>query len=198
MVQSPLEVLLEVVAILDREGIPYMVGGSFASSIHGMPRMTQDADLVVDLNSSQLASFVSSVESDYYIDREAAFEALANRSSFNIIHLESMFKVDLFVLRNRAFDQDSFSRRRFLTIGDKGAAKVAICAPEEMVVTKLEWYESGNRVSDRQYRDVLGMIMVQTRAGQFDRAHAEQLARELGLVELLAQALDDADSRADD
>ncbi len=196
--QSPLEVLLEVVAILDREGIPYMVGGSFASSIHGMPRMTQDADLVVDLNSSQLASFVSSVESDYYIDREAAFEALANRSSFNIIHLESMFKVDLFVLRNRAFDQDSFSRRRFLTIGDKGAAKVAICAPEEMVVTKLEWYESGNRVSDRQYRDVLGMIMVQTRAGQFDRAHAEQLARELGLVELLAQALDDADSRADD
>ena len=198
MVQSPLEVLMEVVAILDREGIPYMVGGSFASSIHGMPRMTQDADLVVDLNSAQLASFVSSVESDYYIDRDAAFEALANRSSFNIIHLESMFKVDLFILRKRAFDQDSFARRRFVTLGDVGAAKVAICAPEEMVVTKLEWYESGNRVSDRQYRDVLGMIMVQTRAGQFDRVHAEQLARDLGLEELLAQALEDADSHAEE
>jgi hypothetical protein len=197
-VQSPLEVLMEVVAILDREGIPYMVGGSFASSIHGMPRMTQDADLVVDLNSAQLASFVSSVESDYYIDRDAAFEALANRSSFNIIHLESMFKVDLFILRKRAFDQDSFARRRFVTLGDVGAAKVAICAPEEMVVTKLEWYESGNRVSDRQYRDVLGMIMVQTRAGQFDRVHAEQLARDLGLEELLAQALEDADSHAEE
>ena len=195
---SPLEVLLEVVGILDREGIPYMVGGSFASSIHGMPRMTQDADLVVDLSSGQLASFVTTVESDYYVDREAAFEALANRSSFNIIHLDSMFKVDLFVLPMRSFDRDSFSRRRFVILGDEGTARVAICAPEEMVITKLEWYESGNRVSDRQYRDVLGMIMVQTRAGQFDRAHAEQLARELGLMELLAQALEDADSRADD
>ena len=195
---SPLEVLLEVVGILDREGIPYMVGGSFASSIHGMPRMTQDADLVVDLSSGQLASFVTTVESDYYVDREAAFEALANRSSFNIIHLDSMFKVDLFILPMRSFDRDSFSRRRFVTLGDEGTARVAICAPEEMVVTKLEWYESGNRVSDRQYRDVLGMILVQTRAGQFDRAHAEQLARELGLMELLAQALEDADSRADD
>ncbi len=195
---SPLEVLLEVIGILDREGIPYMVGGSFASSIHGMPRMTQDADLVIDLSSGQLASFVTAVESDYYVDREAAFEALSNRSSFNIIHLDSMFKVDLFILPMRSFDRGSFSRRRFVTLGDEGTARVAICAPEEMVVTKLEWYESGNRISDRQYRDVLGMIMVQTRAGQFDRAHAEQLARELGLMELLAQALEDADSRADD
>ena len=189
---SPSEVLRRVVQVLDDLKIPYMVGGSFASSIHGIPRMTQDADLVVDIQPHQAILLARIVEEDFYIDQSAISDAIRRRSSFNIIHLDSMFKIDLFVLADREYDRASFARRRFVTFQEKGPFQLAVCAPEELAVTKLEWYNLGNRVSERQYRDVLGVIATQERAGTFDLAHARSLARQLGLADLLQQALEDA------
>lgn len=194
---SPSEVLRRVVQVLDDLKIPYMVGGSFASSIHGIPRMTQDADLVVDIQPHQAILLARIVEEDFYIDQSAISDAIRRRSSFNIIHLDSMFKVDLFVLTDREYDRASFARRRLVTFLEEGPFQLAVCAPEELVVTKLEWYDLGGRSSERQYRDVLGVIATQERAGTFDRDHARRLARQLGLTDLLQQAQDDATGSCD-
>lgn len=192
--RSPTDVLRRVVGILEALGIPYMVGGSFASSIHGIPRMTQDVDLVVDMSREHVVRFAQELEGDWYFSVDAIEEAITNRSSFNIIHLDSMFKVDLFVLADRPYDRESFARRFFVSLDEAQPFQLAVCAPEELVVTKLEWYVGGGRVSDRQYRDVLGVIAVQERAGGFDRAHARAIAEQLGLADLLEEALRDAAS----
>ena len=189
---SPAEVLRRIVQVLDDLGVPYMVGGSFASSIHGIPRMTQDADLVVDILPRHAVLLTRAVEEDFYVDAGSIRDAIRKRSSFNIIHLDSMFKVDLFVLTDREYDRASFARRRKIPFFGAEQAPLAVCAPEELVVTKLEWYERGGRASERQYRDVLGVIATQARAGTFDRTHAQELAEQLGVADLLAQALQDA------
>jgi len=183
--------------VLDDLGIPYMVGGSFASSLHGVPRMTQDVDLVVDIGPQHIPPLVHTVEDDFYIDRDAIREAIRRRSSFNIIHLDSMFKVDLFVLPDREYDRASFARRRLILFSEGEPFRLAVCAPEELVVTKLEWYHRGGRISQRQYRDALGVIAVQEQAGTFDRPHARALAEQLGLADLLAEVLRDADVDSD-
>jgi len=183
--------------VLDDLGIQYMVGGSFASSIHGVPRMTQDADLVVDISPHHARRFTRLVEADFYVDEASIRDAIRSRSSFNVIHLDSMFKVDLFVLTEREYDRASFARRRMVDFFESGQFPLAVCAPEELVVTKLEWYVRGGRVSERQYRDVLGVIATQMRAGTFDGSHARDLAAQLGLSDLLEQALKDAVEPAD-
>jgi hypothetical protein len=186
------QVLHLVVGILERSGIEYMIGGSVAGSIHGIPRMTQDADVVVDLRPGHAALLAAAFAIDFYVDQDAISEAVRNRGSFNIIHLESMFKVDFFVLSQRPFDRESFRNRR--TVPDPGTPHglLFVCGPEELVVTKLEWYDKGGRVSDRQYRDVLGILRVQSEAGTLDGARLDRLAAELQLSELLAQARADA------
>ncbi len=187
---NPDEVLKLVAMNLEKLGIAYMVGGSMASAAYGVPRATLDADLVVDLRSEHAENFVNVFEKEFYVDRGQIEQALRTKQAFNIVHLESSFKVDLFVLGERNFDREEFSRRRVHR--REGASPIAIYfkTPEDIVLTKLEWSRRGGAVSEMQWRDVLGILKAQI--GGIDLDYLRRWARELGVADLLENALGEA------
>ena len=119
MTQSDLRPgLLPVVTAFERLGVAYLIGGSVASSALGVPRATLDVDLVADLRAEHVSPLVADLRDSYYVSEELIRDAIRRRSSFNVVHLPTMLKVDVFVLRERAFDQLSFARRRPDTIDE--------------------------------------------------------------------------------
>jgi hypothetical protein len=177
---TELRALLErLVRLLDRSGIPFMIAGSFASTVHGLPRTTQDLDIVIDPPTPQaLDALVGSMSpDDYYVDLDAARDALRRRSMFNVIDHASGWKIDFVVRKNRAFSRDEFERRMQLTLLD---VAVFVASPEDTIVAKVEWSQlSGG--SERQRRDVAGIVA--TMGEQLDRAYVERWIQELGLEE---------------
>ena len=178
----------------DRLGIEYYVGGSLASSAYGVWRTTIDADVIADVQSSHVAPLVSALQADYYIDAEMIRHAIARRSSFNVVHLATMFKVDVFILKETAFDRAMFERRRREPLGgsESGSPQdtVFVATPEDIVLHKLLWYRKGHEVSERQWRDVLEVLRVQR--GKLDRSYMEHWAKETGVADLLSKALEQA------
>lgn len=181
------EPLREVSVCLDRLGVPFFVGGSVASTMHGEIRTTQDVDLVVELKEAHVGPLVESLRTSFYIDEEAVVEAVRRRSSCNLIHRATAFKVDLFVRRERPFSRSEMARRERV---DVGGLSLPIATAEDSVLTKLEWFEAGGRVSDRQWRDVLGVI--KGRGPRLDVVYLDRWAKDLGVRELLDRALREA------
>jgi hypothetical protein len=183
---TELRALLErLVRMLDCSGVPFMIAGSFASTAHGLPRTTQDLDVVIDPPTPQaLDSLVGSMSpDDYYVDVDAARDALRRRSMFNVIDHASGWKVDFIVRKNRPFSRDEFARRMQLTLLD---VPVFVASPEDTIIAKVEWSrQSGG--SERQRRDVAGVVA--TMGEQLDRAYVERWILELGLEEEWAIAL---------
>lgn len=172
--------------------VTYRVGGSVATSVYGTPRATLDVDVVCNLSRGNVAPLVAALEAGYYIDADMIDEAIRYRSSFNIIHLETMIKVDVFILKMRPFDQSAFSRSVEDTLEDvDDARRFHFSSPEDMLLHKLEWYRLGNEISERQWLDVLGVLKVQETT--LDQAYLSKWAQTLGLLELLQRALDEAD-----
>jgi hypothetical protein len=183
---TELRALLErLVRMLDSSGVPFMIAGSFASTAHGVPRTTQDLDVIIDPPTPQaLDALVASMSPDeYYVDAEAAREALSRRSMFNVIDHASGWKVDFIVRKNRAFSRDEFARRMPLTLLD---VPVFVASPEDTVVAKVEWSQQSGG-SERQRRDVAGVVA--TMGDQLDRAYIDRWIRQLGLEEEWASAL---------
>ncbi len=178
-----------VAAALERLGVAFHLGGSLASSIHGFPRATLDADLVADLRPGQGEELSKLLGPGFYADARAMEAAIPSRASFNVIHLETMFKVDVFVRRASAFDRESFERSRPEAIGPGGAA-IRVATPEDTVLHKLRWYREGGGVSERQWTDAVGVLQVQ--GERLDRAYLDRWARELGVGDLLARAIGEA------
>jgi hypothetical protein len=174
------------VQILDELGIPYVIGGSFASSAYGEARSTRDVDVVVELRMDQVEPLAARLESDFYISRDAMSEAIRDHLSFNAIHLESMFKVDFFVLGTSAFDREEFRRRVSHPIGEVEGQTWLIKTPEDTVLRKLEWFRSGGEVSDQQWRDVLGVLAVWR--GRLDESYLDRWAAALHVKDLLDKA----------
>jgi hypothetical protein len=179
--------LRRVVECLDEIGVPFFVAGSVASVLHGETRTTQDADLVVDLEEHQVAPLVQALKPEFYVDEAAVREAVRRRSSCNAIHLDSAFKIDLFVRRDRPHSREEMARRERINIA---GVSVPVATAEDCVLTKLEWYEKGGRVSDRQWRDILGVL--KTRRDAMDTAYLRRWAGDLGVGESLERALADA------
>ncbi len=172
---------------LEDLGVAYHVGGSVASSVYGVARATLDVDLVADLDQDAIRAFVERLEASYYVDEDMIRDAVTRRSSFNVIHHATMLKVDVFVLADRPFEQEAFSRRREDTLDDHEGARVfPIASAEDTVLHKLLWYRKGGGVSERQWHDVLGVLRVQGDA--LDRSHMDRWAAALDLEELLARA----------
>jgi hypothetical protein len=192
MTPGPIDLALEVAALLDRLGIPYVLGGSLASSILGEPRATADIDIAVRLQRGHVDPLIAQLGGRFYVSREAALEAVDRRGSFNLVHLESVQKVDLFVLGEGLLDRRQIERRRRVPIvSDSAEPALWVGTAEDQILRKLEWYRAGGEVSERQWRDVLGILAVQRdRIDRDDLAHAAEL---LGLSELLARALQHAD-----
>jgi hypothetical protein len=178
-----------VVDALDALGRRYRVGGSVASSALGVPRSTIDVDIVCELGAGDVEAFVSALASAFYVDADMIRDAIARRASFNLVHLETMMKVDVFIARGGLYDRTSLERvvRKSL---DESSRAYDLATAEDVVLRKLEWYRLGNEISERQWRDAIGVLQVQSDA--LDREYLEHWARELGLGDLLARALREA------
>lgn len=183
-------VTLMVIDELETLGIPYALGGSLASSAYGVSRATMDADIVAQVRAEHVAALVGALRSTFYIDEYAVNDAILNHRSFNVIHLASMIKVDVFIPKDRPFDVAELARRVPEIVSQDPERLVYIASPEDTVLAKLEWYRLGNEVSDRQWTDVLGVLKVQ--AARIDRAYLHYWAAELGINDLLERAFDDA------
>jgi hypothetical protein len=183
--------LAAVVRELRRAGIPHMLAGSFASSYHGDPRTTQDIDLVIDPTRAALERFVDGLDPHrFYVSREAATAAFERRGQFNVVMLDSGWKVDLIVRKERPFSRSEFERRQTVEVA---GIEVPIASAEDTVVAKLEWAQRGE--SERQLRDVVGIL--QLSGESLDRAYIERFVAELGLEPLWARALAAAADRGD-
>ncbi len=171
-------------------GVRHFVGGSIASSAHGVARASVDGDIVAELESPQVARFVAALRDAYYVPEERIRDAVARRASLNLIHLESMLKVDVFVSRDRPFDRRAFERSRPASIGSPGGPTLPVSSPEDVVLAKLEWYRKGGEVCERQWTDVLGVLQVT--GSSLDLRYLRQGAVELGVGDLLLRALEEA------
>jgi len=184
------QVNLLVVRAFDSLRIPYFLGGSMASSVHGVYRATADADFVAAVRPHHAEPLVAILHPAFYADLEAIRTAAASSRSFNVIHLETMLKVDVFVARTDPFSLMQMRRRVLQPVSADGQTRFHIASAEDTVLAKLQWYREGGGVSDRQWNDVLGVLKVQGPA--LDRAYLREWARELKLEDLLERALDDA------
>jgi hypothetical protein len=193
MTESDLVAALRPVAgAFDALGVRYYLGGSVASSAHGIARASLDADIVATLEPDHVDSLVSRLASAYYIPEDRVRTAVAARSSFNLIHLATMFKIDVFVSKGRPFDRQAAERARSQAIDEApDAPRFPMASPEDTVLAKLEWFRLGGETSERQWWDVVGILRVTEGA---DRAYLRRWAAALSVVDLLERALADAAS----
>ena len=187
-----LRVVQEVTSIFSALGIAYALGGSIASSLLGKPRFTVDADLAAEPFPEKEQEFVAKFGPDYYISLPAVQQAVQQRSSFNIIHTPSGFKVDVFVRKDRPFEHAVMSRRRTAPLADHPGETIVLVSPEDIILLKLEWFRMGGGISDRQWSDILGVLKVQ--AGNLDEAYLDFWAAELNVSDLLARARQESQS----
>jgi hypothetical protein len=191
MASMPAATIALVVDAFDALGVPYFIGGSVASIIYGEPRFTEDVDFVVDLRVEQVPALVASLEARFYIDSEMILDALERHASFNVINLETMHKADVFVPERDEWFTSQMERRLARTLAPiSPPTSVYLASAEDSVLQKLRWYELGGRVSDRQWRDITGVLKVQ--AAVIDLPYMHDWAARLGVTELLQQALEDA------
>lgn len=178
-------VALRVAAVLDELGIEYTLGGSLASSLHGEPRSTNDVDFAVRLREQQIPDLIDRLGSAFVADEESFREAVRAARSYQVYFLPLALKIDLFIRGAEPFDRSEFARRVRVPIGQRGSLYAA--SLEDSVLRKLMWFRDGGNVSDRQWRDVLGLLRAS--ATDLDRAYLEHWAIALGVQDLLAQAL---------
>ena len=185
------EVIARVVRHLDALGIPYMITGTIASSFHGKPRVTHDADIVIDPDREGLERLVHELSAaDFYADPKSAREALRRRRQFNVIDTASAFKLDLIIRKDRPFSHAEFARRQRADLPE--AKQVALATPEDTILSKLEWAKKGGG-SERQLADVRGILDV--RGEDLDREYIERWAKDLAVLELWHRVAREADMK---
>ena len=190
MPNDPIAVTLLVIDALDALGVPYLIGGSLASAVHGVLRATLDTDLVADLRLEHAEPLARALGGTFYVDAESIREAVLHQRSFNVIHLETMFKVDVFVVKNRPFHHSQMERRMAQVIATDPDRTAYVATAEDTILAKLEWYRMGGDVSEQQWRDVLGVMKVQ--ADRLDLAYLRQWAAQLNISDLLERAIKEA------
>jgi hypothetical protein len=161
-----------------------------ASSVYGEVRTTLDVDVVANLVRDDVAALVAAVESDFHVVDEAVGRAVRDRSSFNLIHEETLVKVDVYVPPEDPVLREQLTRSHRVALLSTPGSEVNLASPEDVVLHKLRWYEMGGRISDRQWRVVLGVLKVQRE--KLDLAYLERVAASLDLTELLARAMSEA------
>jgi hypothetical protein len=187
-----LQAIQPVTAAFEKLSIPYYIGGSIASSIYGIARATMDVDMVVDMQAHHISALKQLLEKEYYIDENMMKQAAKNVSSFNLIHLKTMIKIDVFFHKADTYARQAISRKRKDTIEeDSSALEFYFSSPEDIIISKLQWYEMGNRTSERQWLDILGVMKVQ--GTHLDKKYLQYWCAELNILALLESACHDAD-----
>jgi hypothetical protein len=190
---EPVAVTLLVVDVLESLQVPYFVVGSLASATYGVARATLDADLVADLQARHAEPLAEALDEEFYVDLDTIRDAILRRSSFNLIHLDTAFKVDVFVCRGDRYDREQLRRRTPQAVGGEAGRTVYFATAEDTALSKLAWYRSGGEVSERQWADALGVVRVQRQ--RLDHVYLRTWAEELHLVDLLERALREAASQ---
>jgi len=186
-----LAALEPLVEVLEKMRIPYYIGGSLCSSAFGIARATLDIDLVSDLEMEHAPILKYKLQNEYYIDEEMIKDAISRHSSFNIIHLETMLKIDLFVPEDTSYDKEIFKRIRKDTLEEEESAKeFCFASPEDIFLKKLVWFQRGGSVSGKQWADVTGILKVQGKA--LDERYLRHWASRLGLSKLLEKLINEA------
>ena len=189
--------LVPVIDVLEKLGVRYYIGGSVASSAHGIARSTQDINIIADLDPQHAQLLTDSLAQSFYVDFEMVQEAIQRRTSFNLIHFESMTKIDIFLSKTRLFDLQAFERVRSSGLENSLAGRQFwLASPEDVVLNKLEWYRQGGEVSERQWTDVLGVLKVQSKS--LDRAYLLRWGAQLGVEDLLKRSFEDAGLGSDE
>lgn len=179
MIETELDILRDVSHRLESAEVAFMLTGSVAMNYYAQPRMTRDIDLVVALEGAQTERFVRLFEAEYYVDRRVVASAITQRSMFNLIHNETIIKVDFIVLKSDAYRQEEFSRRQQVTLGD---FHTWIVSREDLILSKLYWAKDSK--SEMQLRDVRNLL-----AADCDAVYLHSRASALGVGELLKEVL---------
>ena len=182
-------ITLQIAGTCERLGIRYLVGGSLASSLHGIPRATQDVDLVMSIRQADVAGLVRALRDDFYLDEDAIREAVDRQTSFNLVHLGSYFKADVFVARDDEPSRLQMDRSRRYPLG-RPVRELVVASPEDVVAQKLHWFALGDRVSERQWLDAIGVLRVL--GPRLDMAYLRRIAELMGVEALLKEAAGEA------
>ena len=180
-----------VLKAFENLSIPYYIGGSVASSIYGMARATMDVDIVADLKNSHINRLKQILENEYYIDNEMIADAIRTNSSFNLIHLETMIKIDVFLHKEDPYAEMALQRKRKDTLEELDKVEFYFSSPEDIIIAKVQWYKIGGFVSERQWLDVIGVIKVQ--GDLLDKKYLKSWSQKLGLSSLMQKAFDEGD-----
>lgn len=187
MLSEPILVVANLARVFDALGICYVVGGSVASSLYGIPRATQDVDLVADVRLSHVENITSALAGEFYVDADMIRDAIKRRASFNVVHLTTMFKADVFILQGDSWSREEMARARTEELDiPEGKVTVRFASPEDTLLHKFVWYKLGNQISDRQWRDILGVLKVQGEA--LDQEYLDRWAPLLDVLDLLLRA----------
>lgn len=190
MLQGPFRVTFRVAEILEDVGAEYFLGGSLASSVFGEPRTTHGIDIVADLREKHVSLFLKIVHGEFYAPEGLIREAVRERFSFNLIHLQQSLKVDFYLLKDEPFAREQMSRRVRKVLGEADGRAIWVASPEDVILSKLRWFRAGHEASSQQWRDVLGVVKQQ--AKELDRVYLRKQAGALGLLDLWARAQDQA------
>jgi hypothetical protein len=191
---DPVEIAFLVASILDRLSIPYAVGGALASSVYGEPRSTEDVDVGVEIQSgAPTETLIVALQELFYVPNGLARQAVAKGTAFNIIHRDSLRKVDIFVAGADPLSRESLERRRRVMITSDPPRALDLATAEDTLLQKLLWYVKGGRVSDRQWRDILGILKVQ--GDRLDFSYLSRWADARGMRDLLEKARAEARTR---
>lgn len=187
---DPIAVALLVTRALDSVGVLHTIGGSIAASFAGEPRSTIDIDIVAALDDEHVPALVSLLAGDFYIDAESLRRAIRAHGTTNLIHQPTQLKVDIFIAGGTPLDAQQLQRRLRVEVAPERILYVH--PPEDILLQKLRWYRAGGEVSDRQWRDVLGIV--RTQGVRLDRRYLTSNAGTLGVEDLVERALHDASS----
>ncbi|HAF15996.1 MAG TPA: hypothetical protein DCK99_20350 [Blastocatellia bacterium] len=188
--ENPFTVLSLVASVLEQQRITYVLVGSLASSMHGMYRSTADIDILADVQSEQVIPLLTALQENFYVDEHAVREAINRRQSFNAIHLNSVFKVDIFIPKSDEFSRKQIERRELRRLAPDVEQMIYVATAEDTILAKLRWYHSGGRVSNTQWTDVVGIIGASS--AKLDLDYLREWAETLGLTDLLDQAFEEA------
>jgi hypothetical protein len=183
---QPLQDLFDVLRVFTTLSIPYALSGSMASSIYGVWRSTLDADITAEPFAGKESQFAAAFGPDYYLNLPAVHQALRQHSSFNIINTSTGFKADVFIRKDRPFEQSAMARRLTVELPEAPGEVLTLYTPEDVILFKFWWYRLGQESASHQWKDVLGVLRVQ--AGKLDQAYLDHWAADLNVGDLLERA----------
>jgi hypothetical protein len=187
MSANPLDAALVATRAMESLGIRYVIVGSVASTLHGEPRATLDVDMTVRMGPRDVEPLFRALEPEFHVDRAALAEAVRTGFPCNAVHRRSHVKLDLYVRRNEGIHAEELRRARRLRLTLAAGSEADVASPEDTVLQKLIWFRKGGEVSDRQWRDVLGVL--KTQGARLERDYLRTWCGELGVLDLLERAL---------